>query len=171
MTRTRIASWLGAFIYSGLIIHSPVEAGGMFGWFSHHASCDRPAEPVCQQQCQCPPKKKKSCCFCPPEPPQAIIGTSVAADSRAQLADTNPQDERLNKLDKDLNRLSVIVEKLSQQSGGLGGNAAPALTAPHGNSNPPGEIPPVPAATKFEGRRSPAIQQVSMPNSNVATPR
>lgn len=162
------APWIGAIV-CGAMIHTSAQAGGILGIFSHRsAGCDRPAEPGCQQPCpncqNAPPKKKKVCCLCPPLPPQAPVGTSFAADPQAQFADNNPQDERLNKLDKDLSRLSVIVEQmLIQQQGKPMTNVTPQSRSIE--PVPPGPVPAAARATT----RLPAVQQVSAPAPTTAT--
>jgi hypothetical protein len=195
MGRARIAPWIGAII-CGAFVCTSAQAGGIFSAFSHrNAACDQPEEPVCQhcQQCkqckQCqerPPKKplkKKFCCLFPPEPPQAAVGTSFAADPQAQFADNNPQDDRLNKLDKDLSRLSAIVEQMLQNQGNPQANpqgATPQTGPPRGpvgnttslqqGINDPVPPGPIPAAAANSYRYS-KIQQVSLPASNTATGR
>lgn len=113
----RFAPWLGALI-CGAIASAPAHAGGIFGLFSHRNSdtdqCS--AEPVgCQQPCQptqpCPPKKQRTCCLCPPEPPRAPVGTTFAAEPQAAFADPG-QDDRFDKLEKDVTRLTLIVQKM-----------------------------------------------------------
>lgn len=177
MVRSRIAPWLGAVV-CGALIYTPAYAGGFWKVFSHRSDgCDRPAAQTCQNQCQCPqcqncpPKKKKTCCLCPPEPPTAPVGTSVAADAQAQFPDNSQQDDRLDKLDKDLSRLSAIVEKMlmDQQGTGTTMRSVPRNLPQQTqvDSVPPG---PSPATTRISNRL-PSVQQVSVPNANTAAGR
>lgn len=167
MGRPRIAPWIGAVLL-GMLTSTTAQAGGFFGIFSHRtADCD----PHCQQpcpQCQNPPKKKKVCCLRPPLPPVAPVGISVAADPQAQLPD-NSQDERLNKLDKDLSRLTVIVEQMllqqQQQPSKPTVNATPQTRA--NDAVPPG---PIPVSARITNGL-PGIQQVSAPAPTTAPVR
>lgn len=165
MGRSRIAPWIGAVVCSALVSTS-AQAGGIFGVFSHrNAGCDRPVEPVCQQQCppqNSTPKKKKTCCLCPPEPPVAPVGTSVAADPQAQLADTSAQDEQLKRLERDLTALATVVNQLVQQQGKATSASQQRIIDP---------APPAPAPAAATVNRIPAIQQVSLPVPSTATGR
>ncbi|MBS0203258.1 MAG: hypothetical protein JSS49_10195 [Planctomycetes bacterium] len=99
------------------------------------------------------------------------MGTSVAADSQAQFPDNSQQDDRLDKLDKDLSRLSAIVEKMLLDQQGTG---TTMRSAPHNLPQPSLAVPlppvPSPAAVQFSNRL-PSVQQVSVPNANTVPGR
>lgn len=189
MGSPRIALWLGAVI-CGALICTPAEAGGIFKWFSHRSqaeceSCQGEA-PACQQPCQCqckecPPKKKHVCCFCPPEPPRAPIGISIGAIINDVLTDVaaphgggevpptppkeDKQAERFDKLEKDVTRLTVIVEKLVEIQTATPPEEKKAEVDPV----PPG---PIPAAARTPAtQRIRSVQQTAAPTSRIATGR
>jgi len=175
MVKPGLTPWLGAIVCSALL-QSPADAGGLFGLFSRKKceSC-----PTCDQQCEsCKPKKQHFKCFRPPEPPRAPVGLSFAADPQAQFAD-NSQDDRFDKLEKDVTRLTLIVKKLvDDQAGGGGGAAAlpprPNEATAEPASNPESPVPPgpIPASARVPARqKTPPVQQAVIERPDTATIR
>lgn len=175
MAIPKLSPWLGAIV-CGAMLQSPVDAGGWFGMFSKK-KCD-PCEAQCQQ---CPPKKQKFKCFHPPEPPRAPIGMSFAADPQAQFAD--PQDDRMDKLEKDVTRLTLIVKQLVDNPSAApqaapaprpaeapAPAADPSLRAGEGDPVPPGPIPASAQAPATQ-KRATHIQQAIIQRPDPAVVR
>lgn len=92
--------------------------------------------------------------------PQGVLANNNNTDNnKAQ------QDERFDRIERDLTRLTLIVQKLADQQQPPQPAAAPAAKASV-DSIPPGPIPNSVRAPRFSG-----VQQVSAPSSNTAIGR
>lgn len=188
MGKRNLAPWLGAIV-CGALIQSPVEAGGFFGCFSRRTDCESACQQPCPQCQNCPPKKKHTCCLCPAEPPLAPVGMSFAADPQAQFPDASQQgqDQRFDKLEKDVTRLTLIVEKMLEVQAANGAAPAPAQQQPQqqngasgageattGTRNRLDPIPPGPIPLSSRAaypRRTNVASQAVVPASNTAVAR
>ena len=195
MGRSHIVPWLGAVICGALFCTS-VDAS-LFHWFAprQNAECDhcQADASACQQPCrQCqncqkPEKKKHFCCLRPPEPPRGRVGTSFAADPQATFPDASlqSQDDRLDRMEKDVTKLTWIVEQIMRKQNPDFGNGPPAAAPQAGPVEAPAppkpagtttidQVPPgpIPASAVISGpRRLNSVEQAVVPNSGVRITR